>query len=227
MALLNVSSAIGIWLVFTSAPLIFLLPRSSKGYVWILQLIVFNNLNLFIAFCEIALGAHIQTIKKDYMALRETYKGKEFEACVSFLTMPLSISQCFQGATWSRMWSTYSLYDPSYQNHESFGFFVDVGNGYSTILPGLLMNAAIVFPHRVSYLLVGCVGIASYWQIMYGTIIYILSFWFNERQKGRNALEIYSFVYLTNAFWMWGPSIGIYYCVVILRDSNLSVFESI
>jgi hypothetical protein len=36
------------------------------------------------------------------------------------------------------VWSTYSLYDPSYCNRESFGFFIDVGNGWTTLVPSLV-----------------------------------------------------------------------------------------
>ncbi len=219
-ALLNVALVIGLWLVVASSPIIFLIPKSSRSTVWMPQLVIFNNLNLFIAVCEIILGSHITHIQEEYKALRERYKGKEHEACLSYLTAPLSISQCLHWKTWSKMWSTYSLYDPSYQNQESLGFFIDVGNGYFTILPGIMINYSLVYPHRLSYLLVGCVGLASYWQILYGTIIYLLSFMFNRRYKGKHFLEVFSFVFVSNAFWLWGPSIGIYYCVCILRDGN-------
>ena len=35
---------------------------------------------------------------------------------------------------WSEVWSVYSVFDPSYANRESFGFFVDVGNGWTTMV---------------------------------------------------------------------------------------------
>jgi hypothetical protein len=31
-----------------------------------------------------------------------------------------------------------TVFDPSYANRESFGFFIDVGNGFSTIIPTVL-----------------------------------------------------------------------------------------
>ena len=220
MALLNVAFVMGLWLIITTGPCVYFLPKSSKVNIWILQLLLFNNLNLFIALCEIALGKHIKYIKEEYKVKREHYKGKEWEACVAFLTMPLSVSQCFQGKTWSKMWSTYSLYDPSYQNHESFGFFIDVGNGYSTIIPSIFINVAMIYPQSVSHLWVGCVGLASYWQILYGAIIYLVSFWFNERYKGKN----FGFVGISNALWLYFPVIGIYCCVCILRDGSMSFF---
>lgn len=125
------------------------------------------------------------------------------------------------------MWSTYALYDPSYQNHESFGFFIDFGNGMSTIPPSLLMNLAIVWYKEdvLSPLLVGCVGIAMYWQVLYGTLIYILSFVFNKRYEGKSLTEVVLFVGLTNGIWFVFPIIGIWSCVITLRDGNLEVWQ--
>ena len=125
------------------------------------------------------------------------------------------------------MWSTYALYDPSYQNHESFGFFIDFGNGMSTIPPSLLMNLAIVWykEDTLSPLLVGCAGIAMYWQVLYGTLIYILSFVFNKRYEGKSLTEVVLFVGLTNGIWFVFPIIGIWSCVIVLRDGNLEVFQ--
>jgi predicted permease len=108
---------------------------------------------------------------------------------------------------------------------ESFGFFIDFGNGLSTIPPSLLMNLAMVLPEKLSPLLVGCVGIAMYWQVLYGTLIYILSFVFNKRYKGKSLLDVVLFVGFSNGIWIVFPAIGIWACVVILRDGNLDVFQ--
>jgi len=157
--------------------------------------------------------------------LRVEYKGNEWGACIAYLTMPLTLRQFFDGRVWSKMWSTYALYDPSYQNHESFGFFIDFGNGLSTIPPSLLVNIAIVWPDKVSPLWVGCIGLAMYWQVMYGTIIYVLSFVFNRRYEGKSLLEVCLFVGISNSLWFIFPVVGIYACVCMLRDGNMKVFQ--
>ena len=123
------------------------------------------------------------------------------------------------------MWSTYALYDPSYQNNESFGFFIDFGNGLSTIPPSLLVNIAIVWPDKVSPLWVGCIGLAMYWQVMYGTIIYVLSFAFNKQYEGKSLLEVCLFVGVSNSLWFIFPMVGIYASVSMLRDGNMQVFQ--
>jgi hypothetical protein len=124
------------------------------------------------------------------------------------------------------MWSTYAIYDPSYQNPESFGFFIDVGNGWSTIPANLLWNIAMAYPAKFSPVLVGCVGMASYWQICYGTIIYFLSYIWNKRYVGKTMLENVGFVGVANSFWFIFPILGMYASVKMLGDGDLRVFTA-
>ena len=221
-SILNTATFIGLYL--TLSTLTFLHFHPTIPSICTLSLLIFNNLNIFIAYCELCLGRHIDIIQSDYQKLLRKYKGKEWSACLEYLTMPIPIHQCLNGRIWSKMWSTYALYDPSYQNHESFGFFIDFGNGISTIPPSLLMNVAMVYP--LSPLLVGCVGIAMYWQVLYGTLIYILSFVYNKRYVGKSLTEVILFVGLSNGIWIVFPTVGIWCCVVILREGNWDVFQS-
>ena len=230
MALLNIGKAIVLWIILTISISIYATPAERRS-VLSLILLFFNHLNLFIALCEIVLGLHIKTIQDDYLKLRETYKGKELDACAAFMFMPLELSELFDGKKWSRMWSTYSLYDPSYQNNESFGFFIDVGNGWTTIIPTFLVDAAIISPSLLSsyfdqaHIVVGCFGIATYWQMMYGTYIYFLSYVFNARYKGKSFAEVAGFVGVSNVIWVLFPTFGLYASYSMLREGNMSVFE--
>lgn len=261
---LNITTAIVLWLIVTTIiPLLFItIPQRQqqqerkerqRRYESItnigLSLLFFNNLNILISFCEIALGRHIRSIQRHYKSLRETYgssnnnnntngqnnntmtkkKKNEWEAAIMYLTMPLSIRDLLfmdGGTKWSIMWSTYSLWDPSYQNNESFGFFIDVGNGWSTIVPCLLWNIAILSPHHqlmsnnttMIVVLLGFVGTATYWQILYGTIIYWLSYVWNGRYKNKPWYEVFLFVGVTNGIWFVFPIIGLYtsYSILLL-----------
>lgn len=184
--------------------------------------------------CEICLGIHILFIKEDYEKKRKLYgknnNNKLLEGLLSWVNMPITVRQIFDGKTWAMMWSTYSLLDPSYQNRESFGFFIDVGNGWTTILPCALLNYAMIYPNNndineyVSPLLVGCVTIASYWQMLYGTIIYFLSFLFNKRYEGKGFIANI-IVFFSNVVWMVFPGLAIYTAVHILRDGNFQILN--
>ncbi|CAB9508894.1 expressed unknown protein [Seminavis robusta] len=221
-------SANVLWLATTIGGLLTVLHHQQTNDIsnlrWdiVISLLFFNNLNLLIAMIEISLGIHISLIKSDYKKLKA--RNQEALAAVELMNMEIPWNRLFDGKLWSRMWSTYALYDPSYQNDESYGFFIDVGNGWSTIPPCLLMNAAIVLPQHFSPLFVGCVCLASYWQMMYGTIVYFLSYIWNERYKGKPLVISLGIVGIANGIWMVFPSIGIYACVSILDKKDFSVF---
>ena len=229
MTLLTWSSAIALFLVVTCAICLSLLPYDNPltANPLVTSLIFFNNLNIFIAICEICLGYHIMFIKKDYKErLKKFGSGKEWEGAFELLRMPITFKEMFQGKTWALMWSTYALFDPSYQNYESFGFFIDVGNGYTTIIPCLYLNYAMIYPESVNHLLLATVVIASYWQMLYGTVIYFLSFFFNKRYEGHNRVSIFLFVGTTNGVWMIFPAMAIYAAYSILQDGDLRVFSA-
>lgn len=231
ITLLTWSSSIALWLVCTCSLTFALLPYESTNPITanliVTCLLFFNNLNIFIAICEINLGKHIMFIKKDYQQRLKKYgRGREWDSAFDLLAMPLTVKEVFDGRTWALMWSAYAMFDPSYQNYESFGFWIDVGNGLSTIPSCLFLNYAMIYPDKVSPVVLGCVVVASYWQILYGTVVYFMSFFYNKRYEGRsNAKSIIAFVIIVNGVWFMFPSMAIYAAYSILRDGDLSIFE--
>jgi len=219
---------------------LFFPPISILGW----SIMFFNNLNVLIAFCEIALGKHIGFIQTHYQNLVEEYRdiktGKpikpEYLAGFAYLNMPLSLRDVYDGGEkWSKMWSTYSLWDPSYSNPESFGFFIDVGNGWSTILPCWMWNFAILFPgyfapndgDASAVVLLGFIGACSYWQVLYGTIIYFLSFLWNKRYQDKPLVEVLGFVGFANGIWFFFPIACLWASYKLLLDRDpQSVFWS-
>jgi len=191
-----------------------LAPRSSPPHL----------LSSLISYWEISLGLHLPLINRTYKSLKSN-RLTNLENCRTFFLRPLtSLSPSF----WSLVWSTYSLYDPSYSNPQSFGFFIDVGNGWSTIPTCLLYTLAaydLVITGGnatpTASRLLGCLGLMSYWQMLYGTLVYFLSFVYNERYKGHGRLEIAGFVGVSNALWIAGPGVGIWYAWRIIEEGNL------
>lgn len=93
-----------------------------------------------------------------------------------------------------QVWAVYSVFDASYSNRQSFGFFVDVGNGVTTIVPTVLLLVGMTahggggFDLPVSARALGCVGLLTYWQELYGTCVYFFSFIENKRLGRRHLL---------------------------------------
>jgi len=118
----------------------------------------------------------------------------------------------------------YSLYDPSYSNQETFGFFVDVGNGWSTLLPSLLFIYCLIDQSFLSARTLGMIGLIKFYQEFYGTVIYGLSYIFNKRYIGCSVFEVVGFVGFANGLWFVFPLIGMWTCVDMINSNSYRVF---
>ena len=142
-----------------------------NGYFSIVQaaLAFFLALNTLICMWEISLGLNITHIQSTLKKLHERYGVNRLEAVAALFLCPMQISDIFCSKFWSQIWSTYGLYDPSYANRESFGFFVDVGNGWTTIVPSLLWLVAITnhtaLPVVFSPFVLGIIGVMKFYQV--------------------------------------------------------------
>ena len=183
----------------------------------------FLGMNFLVCIWEIGLGINIDFIYAENKRLTRKYRKNNFGAVMDFFAKPLSLTEMFTLKYWASVWSTYSLYDPSYANRESFGFFVDVGNGWTTLVPTLLFQAAMTIDldsYGLSPLVVGVVGILSFYQEFYGTVIYFLSFFMNKRHMGKGVVEVLLFVGLTNGIWFFCPLLGMSLSYQMIRDGN-------
>jgi hypothetical protein len=234
VAMLTWSLGIALWLLVTCGLSFSFLPDNANRWI-AFPLLFFNNLNIFIACCEICL-LRIKFIQTDYQALRNKYGGgREWNAIMALFFRAIELSDLVSTKNWARMWSHYALFDPSYQNPESFGFWIDLGNGFTTILPCLLLNWVIIIPPETSHppelqetllWLVPCVTIASYWQMLYGTIVYFATFIFNERYQKHEMLSIMAFVMLTNGIWLVFPSLAIFCAVRVVQEGSFRVLSN-
>lgn len=187
----------------------------------------FLALNSLICIWEIALGLHITKIAEDYRLFHKKYGKDRTNAVIDLMTHDLSLSEAFSLRFWGRIWSIYSLYDPSYSNRESFGFFIDVGNGWTTLLPTLLFLYSITT--RDTSLLnactVGMIGLVKFYQELYGTCIYFLSFFFNKRYVGKSYFEVLLFVGFTNGIWFFYPLLGMFISYHMIKSNTFEIFS--
>jgi hypothetical protein len=197
----------------------------THGLINVHQIMIafFCSLNILISFWEISLGRHITFINKEYLRLQKKFKNDEFGAVTEFFLMPLSIANIFSSKFWSRVWSTYSLYDPSYSNIQSYGFFIDVGNGWSTLIPSFLFMMGIsieIMPARA----LGIMGVIKFYQEFYGTVLYFLSYMLNERYRGKTVTEVALFVGLSNGLWFFFPLLGMYLSIDMIYSDSFAAF---
>lgn len=161
-------------------------------------------LNAIIAFWELCLFFRIDLIEEQYARFRIEYKGRELDRVKDYFGAPVALRQIFSFTTWSEIWSSYAIFDDSYANRKSFGFFIDVGNGWSTMIPTLLMLYGMTYeivPARV----LGIVGLLLNYQMWYGTLVYFGSYVFNKRWVGHTRGNVALFVGVSNGLWFTFP----------------------
>jgi len=198
------------YVVFTfAAALYYHRQKYNSINCYYAALAFFLPLNTLIGVWEISLGLNINHIYQEYQAFNKKYGNNKFNSVIDFFNYSVSWHELISLKFWSRVWSTYSLYDPSYSNKESFGFFVDVGNGWTTTIPSILFLYCMTYDVTfVTAQTLGLIGLLKFYQELYGTCIYFLSFILNERYKDKSITEIVLFVALTNGLWFVFPIIG-------------------
>ncbi len=101
--------------------------------------------------------------------LVKTYGTNRWGAVSEFFTASVPWGSLFDGAFWSRVWATYAMYDPSYINDQSYGFFVDVSNGWATVVPSLmwLVSMTTTIP-GLSARALGIMGMIKFYTEFHG-----------------------------------------------------------
>lgn len=209
----------GVTVVGTAIPVGLHVSRHGAINVHQLALSFFFWLNVIIAFWEICLFFRIDQIRGQYDRFKDTYRGKELDRVLEFFGSKIPLSQLLSMSRWAEVWSSYALFDESYADKKSYGFFIDIGNGFSTLIPSLVFIYGITF-ELVPARALGIIGLLISYQMLYGTLVYFTSFVVNRRYRGHTPGNLAAFVGLTNALWtvfpVWGIAVSIW---MIYRDS--------
>lgn len=200
----------------------------------------FLVLNFLISMWEICLFLRIRLIEKQYNDFKKTYKGRELRRVLDLFLTRITWAQVFQPSTWAEIWSSYSIFDESYADQRSFGFFIDVGNGFSMLIPSLVgligmtyFNARdVAIFDAVPYLrtalsdpvVFGVLLLVSNYQMWYGTVIYFTSYIVNRRFRGHSVLNVVAFVGISNLLWVVFPMVAMYAGFVTVYNRNFDVF---
>jgi hypothetical protein len=180
-------------------------------------------LNAIIAFWEICLFFEIDRIEKQFARFREEYAGRELDRVKDFFGAKLPIGEIFAMKTWAEVWSTYAIFDRSYADRRSYGFFIDVGNGFTTLVPSLICAYGMTY-HWLPPRVMGIVTLLLCYQMWYGTLVYFISFVKNGRHRGHSLGNIALFVGLSNGIWLIFPLWGIWAAIRLIYDDSYAVF---
>ena len=172
-------------------------------------------LNVIINLWELCLLRHIDAIAAAHPRLCEAYRGRELARVKELMWQEVPLARLFSPALWAGIWSTYALYDESYASRKSFGFFVDVGNGLTTLVPSLIFLYSMTF-ELVPARALGILGLLLFYQMWYGTLVYLFSYFFNRRHRGRSFSEVALLVLATNGLWLTFPLLGAYVSISMI-----------
>lgn len=180
-------------------------------------------LNFLIALWEICLFLRRDLVEAQHRRFVVEYKGRELDRVLDFFRTPVPFSRVLSPAVWAELWSSYSVFDESYANKKSFGFWIDVGNGFSTLVPAVLVTYGMTF-HLLPARALGVIGLLLFYQMWYGTVVYFGSYLLNERYVGHSARNLAIFVGLSNGIWLTFPIWGFAACIELIYTNSYGLF---
>jgi len=183
---------------------------------------IFLGINVLVCFWEICLLLRIDSIEERYRQRREGAGRPAGGRGRSFFLSKASLRDLGSATLWSRVWSEYALYDPSYADRRSFGFAIDVGNGFVTLVPSLVFAVGMTAPLLPPAVL-GIVGLLVFYQKFYGTSLYFFTYCFNRRYEGQPLASVLAFVGGINGIWLVFPAIGLYVSVRLILEGRFDV----
>ena len=189
---------------------------------YFLLLSLFLSINLLICCWEMCLY-----LRRDYIVERARY-WRELRAstgrnpAVEFLTAAVPLRRVCSPTVWADVWATYALYDGAYTDRRTFGFNADVGNGFFTPIPSMILLAALTFGFMPA-VFAGILGIALFWQWVYVSSLYAASFWVAGSHEGMPRSVRWTYVWGPNAVWIVVPLLGLFVSARLILDGTYAI----
>lgn len=188
-----------------------------------IALAFFLVINVLVAWWELALYFCQDQILAEYEATKEPYRGREMQRIVEIFARPVPVLRLLSFRQWTTIWSGYSLFDPGYSDRRSFGYNIDVGNGFTTLIPATLFAFGMTFDWMPAPVL-GIIGVIMFWQMFYGTAVYFFQFFNNGRHHGHSLRDLILFVGITNFMWFVFPLWGLATSIQLILDRSYALF---
>jgi hypothetical protein len=219
---LPVWSWLTLWMAFwIGVPVLFHYATHGVVNGWHLALTVFLAINLLICGWEISLWHRIRDIQRWFTAP----KGSGDRPRGNLYTTAVSPREFASTRLWARTWLGYAYWDDGYADPKSFGFAIDVGNGFSTLIPSLLFLIGMTVP-IFSPVVLGILGGLLFYQKFYGTCLYFFQYLYNRRYRGRSMGSVVGVVGGTNGVWLVFPAIGLWVCYRLILENRFDLIWS-
>ena len=185
-------------------------------------LILFFSINLAICYWEVCLFLRRDRIERraDYWRARQLETGRP--AAVEFLTARVPLRRILSSTVWAEVWATYSQIDGSYADRRTYGFNVDIANGFVTPIPTTILYAAFTFD-LMPAVVAGIVGAMMFWQLTYATSVYWVSFFVANRQARIGSRDTLIYIWALNSPWVLFALLGLWASIRLIVDGDYSV----
>lgn len=187
-----------------------------------IAIVAFTWINFMIALWEIAMHVRIRLIERQSAQFLHEYSGNELRRVLEFFNARITLRDVFKPDTWAEVWSSYSLFDSAYADSRSFGFWVDSGNGFSTIIPSLVFIYGLAL-QVLDPRILGILGIIIFWQMLYGTVIYFWAYIYRRQYVGHKLSNLIAFIAGANGLWMIFPIWALWVCGTLIMEQSYAV----
>ena len=182
---------------------------------------LFFSINLLICYWEMCLF-----FRRDYIEERAEFWRRRWHdtgrtPAVEFLTTSVPLNRILSPTVWADVWAAYSMFDSAYEDRNTYGFNIDIANGFATPAPTLTLYvtyAAGLLPAVAA----GILGAMLFWQWVYASSLYLVSFFVGQKQTLITTREFYVYIFSLNAIWVLIPMLGLYVSVRLILDGDYS-----
>jgi len=183
---------------------------------------LFFSTNLLICYWEACLFLRRDYIEKRVVYWRERQRETGRTPAVEFLNTRVPLRRVLSPTVWANAWATYSMVDASYADRRTFGFNVDIANGFFTPVPTLILYGAFTVGFLPA-VVAGILAAMLFWQWTYASTLYLVSFFVGQKQRRVTTREFYVYIFGPNAIWILIPIVGLYVSIRLILDGDYSV----
>jgi len=183
---------------------------------------LFLSINLLICYWEACLYLRRNDIPKRASYWRERRAATGRAPAIEFLTSGIPLGRILSPTAWADVWAAYSTYDDAYTDRRTFGFNCDVGNGFATPLPSIVLLASMTtgfLPATIA----GILGVALFWQWVYVSSLYMASFYVGQGHRAIGRMDRLVWVWAPNTVWILIPAFGLSVSVRLILDGTYAV----
>ena len=183
---------------------------------------LFLMVNLLISYWEACLYWRRDYIEERTRYWRERQAETARAPAAEFFASRVPLRSVLSPTLWADIWATYAQYDDSYADRRTFGFNADIANGFFTPIASLLLLAAMTFQFLPA-VLAGILGLALFWQWVYVSSVYAVSFFVAGRHRKISRTELWLYVLGPNSLWILLPLLGLYVAARLILDGNYGI----